>query len=195
MPLPPRQVLASVLLAVAAAGCAGRATAAQGLHPGGYRAGDGAIKEIPAAHRPQLPVLHGEDLHGNTVSSARYAGTVLVVNFWASWCAPCVAEAPTLAQLARDLRPAGVHFLGVDFRNDDRGNAQAFERRYGIDYPSIYDPASSVVLSFPESARPVAIPTTEVIDRRGRVAAVVYGGPVLYTTLKMLVTRIAAEQT
>jgi len=178
---------------IAAAGCAGRATAAQGLHPGGYRAGDGAVKIIPQAQRPPLPTLRGTDLQGNVLTSSRYSGDVLVINFWASWCAPCVAEAPAFAQLARDLHPMGVQFVGVDFRNDDRPNAQAFEHRYGVGYPSLYDPASSVVLSFPQSVRPVAIPTTEVVDRTGHVAAVIYGGPVFYSTLKALVTAIAAE--
>lgn len=178
---------------LAAAGCAGRATASQGIHLGGYRGGNGAVKVIPTGQRPELPTLRGEDLQGRALSSSGYGGKVLVVNFWASWCAPCVAEAPAFAQLSRELRPRGVEFLGVDFRNDDRGNARAFERRYGIGYPSLYDPASQIVLKFPESARPVAIPTTEVIDRQGRVAAVIYGGPVLYTALKSLVLRIAAE--
>lgn len=191
-PLLRHALMAAALVALA--GCAGRATASQGLHPGGYQAGDGAVKTIPSAQRPRLPALHGTDLQGNALASSRYTGDILVINFWASWCAPCVAEAPSFAQLARDLRPDGVRFLGVDFRNDDRGNAQAFEHRYGVGYPSLYDPASSVVLSFPQSVRPVAIPTTEVVDRSGHVAAVIFGGPVLYSTLKALVTKIAAER-
>ena len=182
------------LAAVATAGCSGQATASQGLHPGGYRGGDGAVKLLPNGSRVAAPVLAGTDLDGQTLSSAAFRGDVLVVNFWASWCAPCVAEAPTLAQVARDLAPDGVRFLGVDFRNDDRGNARAFERRYRVGYPSLYDPSSATVLSMPESARPVAIPSTVVIDRHDRVAAVIYGGPVLFSTLEPLVRQIARER-
>ena len=186
-------VAAALAATITLAACAGRATATQGLHPGDYQAGDAAVKVIPALDRPSLPALRGQDLHGRLLTSAQFTGKVVVINFWASWCAPCIAEAPTLAALARRMRPDGVSFLGVDFRNDDRGNARAFEHRYGVGYPSLYDPASSVVLDFPEPARPVAIPTTEVVDRQGRIAAVIYGGPVLYTTLHGLVSKIAAE--
>ena len=186
---------AAFAICVAVSGCAGKATASQGVHPGGYRGGDGAVKLIPAASRVSAPVLAGEDLNGDPLSTDAWPHKVLVVNFWASWCAPCVAEAPTLAQVARDLAPRGVRFLGVDFRNDDRGNAQAFERRYNLGYPSLYDPSSETVLAMPSSARPIAIPTTVVVDRQRRIAAVIYGGPVLFSTLEPLVRQIASEPT
>ena len=182
-----------VVACVAVSGCAGTATASQGLHPGGYRAGDGAVKIIPAAHRVTAPDLSGADLTNRHIDTAQFRGNVVVINFWASWCAPCVAEAPTFAQVARDLTRQGVQFLGVDFRNDDRGNALAFEHRYQIGYPSLYDPSSATVLAMPVSARPVAIPTTVILDRGHRVAAIIYGGPVLYSTLAPLVRQIAAE--
>ena len=188
-----RQALRLLAGCLVISGCSGMATASQGLHPGGYRSGDGAVNLVPASRRVSAPRLSGVDLANHRVDSSQFGGKVLVVNFWASWCAPCVAEAPTFAQVARDMAPQGVQFLGVDFRNDDRGNAQAFEHRYHIPYPSLYDPSSSTVLAMPVDARPVAIPTTVVIDRRDRIAAVIYGGPVLFSTLSPLVRRIANE--
>ena len=182
------------LVVIAASGCAGRATASQGLNPGGYRGGAAAVKAIPIANRVAAPTLSGSDLAGRALSTASWPAKVLVINFWASWCAPCVAEAPTFAQVSSDAAGDGVQFLGVDFRNDDRGNALAFEQRYHVDYPSLYDPSSATVLAMPPAARPVAIPTTVIVDRHRRIAAVIYGGPVLFSTLEPLVRAVARER-
>ncbi len=70
-----------------------------------------------------------------------------MVIFWASWCAPCRGEAPGLAALSRGCRPRSVRFVGVDER-DDRTAAQAFDRSFGISYPSLSDPAGDIVLAF-----------------------------------------------
>ncbi len=62
-----------------------------------------------------------------------------MVNVWGSWCAPCRAEAPELVEAARELGE-DVSFLGVNTRDLDVAPAQAFERAFGLTYPSIFDP-------------------------------------------------------
>jgi len=110
----------------------------------------------------------------------------VVVNVWGSWCPPCRAEAPMLAGAARDLKSRDVEFLGINTRNPEQAGPRAFERRYKIPYASIYDPGGRTLLAFHGTLPPNSIPSTVVIDRRGRVAASVIGS-VSRTTLDDLV--------
>jgi len=80
-------------------------------------------------------------------------GRVVVVNVWASWCGPCIAEAPTIASVAR--RFAGkVQFVGVDSQ-DQLGPAKAFIARYRLPFPSVFDPQASVMNALGFLAQPV----------------------------------------
>jgi len=99
---------------------------------------------------------------------------VVVLNFWGSWCAPCRAEAPTLAALARRFQPTGVRFVGVDIR-DNAAAAQAFTRDFGITYPSFSDPGDMIALAFRSTVPPAGIPTTLVVGRSGRIGARIVG--------------------
>jgi thiol-disulfide isomerase/thioredoxin len=113
----------------------------------------------------------------------------VVVNVWGSWCPPCRAEAPVLADAARDLSGKGVAFLGINSRNPERSGPRAFEARYKVPYDSIYDPGGRTLLAFHGTLTPNSIPSTVIIDRRGRVAASVLG-EVTRTTLDDLVDEV-----
>jgi len=120
-------------------------------------------------------VFSGKTTDGSTFSSKQYLGKVVVVNFWYAGCPPCRAEAPTLNALA--TRYAGdVQFVGVNV-TDDRVTAAGFERTYKSTYPSIVDQeqGASVQLAFAASKPPKAVPSTLVLDRKGRVVARVVG--------------------
>jgi len=93
---------------------------------------------------------------------AQLRGKPVVVNVWASWCGPCIVEAPGLARMARDFR-GRVQFVGVDVL-DQRGAAQAFIRKYGWIYPSVFDPPGAIRndLGF------VGQPVTVVLDSSGK---------------------------
>jgi thiol-disulfide isomerase/thioredoxin len=121
-----------------------------------------------------LPDLVGTTLDGDTFRLSDQLGDVVVINVWASWCAPCRAEAPTLAALAEELEPQGVSFVGLDTRDSDV-SARAFVERFGITYPNVIDRDGQLQLLFSDSLPPQAIPSTLVVDREGRVAGRVLG--------------------
>jgi len=168
---------ALVVVGVLVAGCSGSAEAesAPGAGPdAGYVAGDGSIVIIPPDQRAEAPDVVGPTLDGGTFSLADHLGEVVVINVWASWCAPCRAEAPTLAALAEELESQGVTFVGLDTRDSD-ASARAFIDRFGIDYANVIDRDGQLQLLFSDTLPPQAIPSTLVIDRMGRVAGRVLG--------------------
>lgn len=124
---------------------------------------------VPPDDREPAPVLEGEDLDGEQVSSSAYDGQILVVNLWGSWCGPCREEAPAQAEAAKRLSGEGVQFLGITTRSDPAQD-RAFADQYGLDYPSIQSPDGSVELGFADSLPAVAVPTTWIIDPEGGVA-------------------------
>jgi thiol-disulfide isomerase/thioredoxin len=170
------------------AGCSGAEPAAEAAQ--GFVSGSGTVSVIDAAQRKPAPVADGETLTGEPLSFADFAGRVVVVNVWGSWCPPCRAEAPDLVAAARRLAPDDVAFVGINVR-DTRANAQAFVEGANIPYPSLFDQSGSTLLGFRDSLPPNAIPSTLVIDARGNVAARVLG-PVDESTLVGLVRDVLA---
>jgi thiol-disulfide isomerase/thioredoxin len=193
-PLPRlRMMLLAVLLAAPLAGCAGTDSVQAG--PGGddsrYVAGNGTTEVIEPARRRPAPQITGTTFDGAAYRLSDHRGKAVVINFWASWCAPCRAESPALQHVYQQHRSDGVEFLGVNIK-DGRENAKAFLRNVKITYPSLYDQPGEVALGFRDTVPPNAIPSTIVIDRKGRVAARIIG-PTTLSALRGLVSRIAAE--
>ena len=141
----------------------------------GFVSGKGIITAVDPADRKTPGEVSGETLDGEPVSLADYAGQVVVVNVWGSWCGPCRKEAPMLAEASRDLEKDGVAFLGINTRDQSQAAAQAFVRRFGIPYPSLYDPDGRTLLSFRDSLAMSSIPSTVVVDAEGRAAGRVLG--------------------
>jgi len=139
----------------------------QAADTGRVRPGTAAV--YPPADRQPAPPLSGELLDGTTFAAASLDGATVVVNFWASWCAPCRAEADELDASYAATRDENVRFIGINIR-DGRDQARAFvEGREA--YPSLYDPAGKVALGFTDVS-PNTIPSTVVIDHQRRVAVV-----------------------
>jgi thiol-disulfide isomerase/thioredoxin len=191
-----RRGVGSIALAaavtVAVGGCAGGAIGQDTPQSSGqsFVSGSGTSLLKPGS-RPMAPAVSGTTLAGRHLNLATYRGSVVVVNFWASWCGPCRAEAPGLAALAARFRSRGVQFVGVDVR-DDPTSADAFLRTYRITYPSLNDPGEQIALDFSQSLPIAATPTTLVIDRSGRIAGRIFGS-VSYNGLKTLIMQVAAE--
>jgi len=169
-------------LALSVSGCGSSGTGDKG-----YITGEGVVTLLPVAQRKAPGKVGGETLSGEQLSLASYAGKVVVVNVWGSWCPPCRAEATDLAAASRELAPKGVVFVGINTRDASRDNGRAFERTYDVPYPSIYDPSGSNLLAFRRTLTPNSIPGTVVIDRQGRVAASILGRIPTKTTLVDLV--------
>jgi len=145
-----------------------------GTNEGGFISGDGQVSSYPEAARGDQVQLAGDLLDGSAFDPASIAGKVTVVNVWGSWCSHCMIEAPFL-QEAHEKLGDQVPFLGIDIRDTSAASAQAFEKSYGITYPSLYSYDSKVLLSFPRNRAPGSTPVTYVLDTKGRVAAMIRG--------------------
>jgi thiol-disulfide isomerase/thioredoxin len=154
---------------------------------------DGSTSAVLYApgHRQPAPEFTATTLTGSRLSLSAYRGKVVLVNFWGSWCPPCRAEAPVLADLSARYRAAGVAFLGVDVR-DTAVSAAAFERRFGITYPSVSDTGSAVTLDFTGKVPITGTPTTLVIDRTGHIAGAVFG-EANYTELTTILSKVTGK--
>jgi thiol-disulfide isomerase/thioredoxin len=159
----------------------------------GFVSGKGIITRLPVSDRKEPGQVAGETLDGEAISLDDYAGKTVVVNVWGSWCAPCRAEAPDLVAASEELADKDVEFLGINSRDLDRVAAQAFQRRFEVPYPSIYDQQGKTLLAFRGTLSPNAIPSTVVIDEEGRVAASVIG-EVTKATLVGLVEDVVSEE-
>ena len=147
---------------------------------------------IPEADRASAPEFSGTLLEtGREWESSKLAGQVGVLNFWGSWCAPCRVETPEFSEVWGDYSAAGVQFLGINVKETDQQFARAFIDRFGIGFPSLYDPRGEVALAF-RGYPATAIPTTIVLDPQGRVAAV-YTGAVAQDDLRRVIDSVLGE--
>lgn len=195
MPRPKRRphIVSGLLTAVAllATGCTGKSAVDPAAgNPQRYVAGSGQLTAVPPAKRKSVPPVSGELLGGGSLDLASLRGNVVVVNFWASWCAPCREEADGLQGVYDATKAEGVRFVGVNFK-DKRSTAEAFVRTKGITYPSLVDQPGRLALAF-RDLPPNATPTTLLIDRQGRLAARVLGA-ITYSRLLTLVRSVLAE--
>src|SRR5947207_10835427 len=122
--------------------------------------------ERPAAPAVALARLDG----GSTTALANYRGTVVVLNYWASWCTPCRQESPLLERWHKRISVRGGTVLGVDSL-DVTADARAFIRRFRLTYPMLRDRDGATQKRFGVTG----YPETLVVDRRGRIAAVQRG--------------------
>jgi thiol-disulfide isomerase/thioredoxin len=114
------------------------------------------------------------DLNGQAQSLGQWQGKLLVLNFWATWCAPCREEIPRLIETQRKHSGQGVQIVGVAV--DSVEKTAAYSRDIGIDYPVLVDEAGGLALARRLGNRPSVLPFTAFVDGEGRVSATVAGG-------------------
>lgn len=126
----------------------------------------GAKTLVSSAQLTTVPDFSLPDLSGREVPSSTWAGRILVVNYWASWCPPCVREMPMLIRAQEALAPQGVQFVGIAI--DRAEDARAFVAQYPVNYPVLIGNPEAVELSRRLGNRLQGLPFTAIFDRRGR---------------------------
>lgn len=191
---------ARVCAAVAAVvvGVAGCSTGSDAVATGGTfqfvsPGGKTQIFYDPPESRGTIGALAGPDLmiDGKTTALADYPDKVVVLNLWGSWCGPCRAEASQLEKVFAATRHSGVQFIGIDVR-DQKQAARDFVIDFKVSYPSIWDPEMRTVIALGGHYPTSVIPSTLVLDRKHRVAAV-FLQALLVEDLQPVVDRVAAE--
>ncbi len=176
---------------VVLAGLLGGCSAAPTVGATGYVQGAGTVTVLPVGQRGAPRDFSATTLAGAPFSLASTRGHVTVVNVWASWCPPCRAEAPGLQAVWQQFASSGVRFVGIDTR-DQVPQAKAYQAHFKLTFPSVSDNDGSVLLAFRDTLPPVAIPSTLILDRSGRVAVRVVGG-VTETRLSDLLRQVLGE--
>ncbi|SDN10628.1 Peroxiredoxin [Streptomyces sp. cf386] len=190
----------SALLAVTGAAVAALTLSACGSGTSGgggganFVPGSNGIDTVGQGKRAAAPDLSGETIDGKQLSTADYKGKILVINVWGSWCPPCRAEAKNFQTVYEDLKGQGVEFVGINTRDTSTTPAQAFEKEFGVTYPSLYDPTGKQMLRFKKGTlNPQAIPSTLIIDRKGGIAARTLQ-PLSEETLRSMIKPVLAEK-
>ena len=129
-----------------------------------------AAGRLVAGGNEPAPPLALRDLDGNEVRLDAFKGRTVVVNFWATWCAPCVAEMPSLNRLRAALARSGVEVLGVNLQ-ESAARIRPFAERLALEFPIVRDHDGAVTRAW--GAR--VFPTTYVVGPDQRIALVAVG--------------------
>lgn len=148
----------------------------------------------PPDSRGKPGPISGPDLMdpAKTLSLSDFSGDVVVVNVWGQWCGPCRSEITELQKVYEETRDSGVAFLGIDVRDNNRDAAVDFIVDRKITFPSIYDPPMRTMIAFGGRYPTTVVPSTIVLDRQHRVAAV-FLRELLADDLRPVVERLAGE--
>ena len=171
-------VAAAALLALVT-GCSGGTA----LNAGSAGSSGNTVERVAAGDRAAPLTVSGTTLDGAALSTASYRGQVVVLNYWGSWCPPCVKETPDLKAAWDQLQGKGVRFLGLDAQESAQTGA-AYMSVNGLTYPSLQWDGGKFLLQLKGKAP--APPVTIVLDQQGRLAARVLA-PVSTSTLVGLV--------
>jgi len=147
------------------------------------KAGVRAVKD-----RTRMADLALAQLDGTSWRLSDHRGQVVLINYWASWCAPCRQETPGLIDLARDYRYKGLSIVGVAMDEGGKPAVESFLREFHVPYPVLMPDLRS-----PSAPAIDALPTTVLVDRDGRTAKS-YVGAVRETVFRADVDRLLAEQ-
>ena len=133
--------------------------------------------EITGEKAPQFVL---SSLEGYEVNLRDLEGGPVVINFWATWCQPCLLEHPHLQQVAAEYKSKGVNFLGILY-GDTAQKARPFLKKYGSSYPTLIDEKQSVNIDYGVAG----VPETFVINQKG-VIVKKFAGPVSRDELKLV---------
>jgi peroxiredoxin len=118
----------------------------------------------------KMPEIGLSDLSGKSVTAASLGGKVVVVDFWATWCAPCREELPVLQKLYKKYAGEGLVVVGVSV-DKEQDNIKQFLQKMPLSFPIVHDSAHSVSSRF----APPRMPSSYIVDRKG-IVRFVHGG-------------------
>ena len=118
----------------------------------------------------KMPEIGLTDLSGKTVNVASLAGKVVVIDFWATWCAPCKEELPVLQKLYKKYAAQGLVVVGVSV-DKDAANIPSFMKKLGVTFPVVHDANHQVSGRY----QPPRMPSSYIVDRKG-IVRYVHGG-------------------
>lgn len=119
----------------------------------------------------QLPDLELQSLDGKTTKLSEVPGKVILINFWATWCGPCIHEMPSINQLRKTYQSQGFEVIGVNVDENPGEVLEPFRKKLGIEFPSYIDPKGSLAEKFDVHG----IPYTVVVDAERKVLHVESG--------------------
>jgi peroxiredoxin len=123
------------------------------------------------------PKLDLKDLNGRPVSLSSYQGKTILINFWATWCVPCLKEIPDLVKLQRSIKgPFTV--VGIAVASGEPDDIARFAKDHGMNYPILLDPDQRAYQKF----RLIGLPASFLVDKNGTIAKS-YVGPQTYEKL------------
>ncbi len=114
--------------------------------------------------KPPAPDFKLADLNGTFKSLSDYQGKPVVINFWATWCPPCIAELPSLNRAQERLKESGVNFIAINI-NEELQTINSFLRDYPINFDVLRDETSAQILNW----NMTGLPTTFILDGKSRV--------------------------
>jgi thiol-disulfide isomerase/thioredoxin len=128
--------------------------------------GSGDIEPLLAARLP--------DLDGRSQAIGQWRGKVMVINFWATWCPPCLEEIPEFVRLQDSLGDRGLQFVGIAI--DDVDKVRDFASRFQVNYPMLVGEFGAVELARVAGNKLGGLPFTVIVDRNGRLVRTELGG-------------------
>ena len=128
-------------------------------------------EELTALKEPQAaPEFSYQDINGNTHTLAGYQGKVVVVNFWATWCPPCIKEMPSLQSASEQLKQDDIHVLGINI-GDNKEAIEDFLELTPVDFPLLMDENMDSMALWALKG----LPTTHILNPAGQIAFTVLG--------------------
>ena len=141
------------------------------------RAGDDAVlyrdmSFLKQAKRADAPDVLLRTLDGQNHSLKQYGGKLVLVNFWATWCQPCIREMPSMERLYAKYKPQGLEIVAISLDQGNEDDVREFVAKYKLTFPIVLDPEHKAKALY----KVRGLPTTYLVDRKGLVAG--YGaGP------------------
>ena len=132
-----------------------------------FAASDCGAQTVPKADNEQsiAPAFSLANLNGRKVRLSDYKGRVVLINLWATWCAPCLVEMPELVRLQRQYEARGLQIIGVTYPDARRPSVLRIARKFKLNYPVLF--GTSELLD--KYGIGDVLPTTVVVDREGRI--------------------------